>query len=122
MYYLPHYNLTSQKEIKSMQEVGLRTPPGDAAPAQAGEDRDIIAISTLDVLLPKPMVKLWIEMVVHATASMQDITGQANILPREEARIEADGSLVFRLRMPKKNGEVSMKVPMGMWSYRKALN
>ena len=81
-----------------------------------------MAISTLDVSLPKAMVKLWIEMVVHATASMQDITGETNILPREQARIEEDGSLIFELQMPKNYGEVRMKVPMGKWTYRKPVN
>ena len=105
-----------------MQGTGLRTSPVDADAAQAGEGRDVMAISTLDVSLPKPMVKLWIEMVVHATASMQDITGDQNIMPREQARIEEDGSLIFEFRMPLNHGEVRMKVPMGKWSYRKPVN
>lgn len=103
-----------------MQNSGLRTAPGAAA--DANKEHDVIAISTLDVLLPKAMVKLWIEMVVHATESMQDITGETNILAREQVRIEEDGSLIFELRMPMNYGEVRMKVPVGKWTYSKPVS
>ena len=105
-----------------MQDTVLRTSQVDADTDQVGEGRDYIAISTFDFQLPKAMVKLWIEMVVHATASMQDITGEASIMPREQAQIEEDGSLIFELRMPMNYGEVRMKVPMGKWAYRKPVN
>lgn len=81
-------------------------------------DAGVVVIATTDVRLPKPMVGLWIEMVVHATAALHEITGEQNRMVDECARVEKDGSLTFLLKMPKGYGEVSMNIPMGKWAYR----
>jgi hypothetical protein len=82
-------------------------------------DEPIAVIRSTDIVMPRHISTLWVEIVVHAQATMQKITGNPHAMPDEYARIEKDGSATLMVIFPSNQVVCSIRIPMGQWKFRK---
>lgn len=75
------------------------------------------AIDLDDVMLNPAVFDAWNEFGKRIATQLQSLgVTDPNQIPDEQGHINTDGSLTIFVTLP--NGELSMNVPSGHWSYR----